>query len=123
MAKKKKQRNRERRAADDMPAESQAADTMTVGWMLAILTTLLCQVAALVMRWIAVANPQLAGLGSFSAILFFAALIIGLATLALIPVLYKIRILAPPTPIVAFAAVVGLAPWITLIVQWLQSKS
>jgi hypothetical protein len=121
MAKHKKKQNRERRAADDMPTESQAADAMTVGWMLAILTTLLCQVAALVMRWIAFANPQLAGLSSFSAMLFFGALIIGLVTLALIPVLYKIRVLAPPTPIVAFAVVVGLAPWVTLLMQWVQS--
>src|SRR5262249_15187491 len=121
MAKKNKKPNRERHATDEMPTESQAADAMTVAWMLAILTTLLCQVAALVMRWIAFANPQLAGLGSFSAILFFAALIIGLVALGLIPVLYKIRILAPPTPIVAFAVVVGLAPWVTLLVQWVQS--
>src|SRR5262245_51061220 len=101
MAKNKKKQKRERRAADDMPVESQAADAMTIGWMLAILTTLLCQIGALAMRWLAFANPRLAGLSSFSAMLFFAALIIGLVALALIPVLYKIRILAPPTPIVA----------------------
>jgi hypothetical protein len=122
MAENKNKQNRERRAADDMPVESQAADAMTIGWMLAILTTLLCQVGALAMRWIALANPQLDGLTSFSAMLFFAALVIGLLDLTLIPVLYKIRILAPPTPIVAFAVVVGLAPWITLLLQWLQSK-
>jgi hypothetical protein len=121
MAKNKKKLNRERRAADEMPTESQGADTITVAWMLAIFTALLCQVGALVMRWIAFANPQLAGLVSFSAMLFFGALMIGLVVLALIPVLYKIRILAPPTPVVAFAVVVGLAPWITLLVQWVQS--
>ncbi len=118
MAKHKKIRNQ--RSANELPNETQAADALTIGWMLAVLTTLICQIGALAMRWIAIGNPKLAGLNNFSGTLFFAAMVIGVVSLLLIPVLHKIRIVSPPSTIVVFAVVVAIAPWITLLVQSLR---
>jgi hypothetical protein len=118
MRKSKPKRNR--RPADLMPEESQAADALTIGWMLATITTLICQIGALGARWAALGNPAVRQLNLFSGFLFFAAMAIGAVTLALIPVLYRIRKLAPPRAVVVFAVVVAIAPWVTLVVQWLR---
>jgi hypothetical protein len=116
----KKNKRRPKRSPDEMPAETQAADVLTIGWMLIVLTTLICQIGALAMRWLAVGNPKLQQLDAFGMMLFFAATMMGVLALVLIPVLYKIRVMPPPRAIVAFAVVVAIAPWITLLVQWLR---
>ncbi|MCC7084321.1 MAG: hypothetical protein IT427_04860 [Pirellulales bacterium] len=116
----KNKKHLSRQPADEVPAETQAADALTIGWMLAVMTTLICQVGALAVRWIAVANPGLTRLDNFSGMLFFVAMIVGVLALVLIPVLYRIRIVSPPRAIVVFAVVVSIAPWVTLIVQWLR---
>jgi hypothetical protein len=118
MARNKKKRNQ--RPRDNLPAETQAADALTIGWMLAVFTSLICQISALAVSWIAVANPRLAGLKNFGAMLFFAAMVIGVVAIALIPVLHKIRTVPPPRAIVGFAVVVSIAPWIVLVVQSLR---
>lgn len=118
MAKNKK--NRKRQTREELPPETQAADAMTIGWMLALLTSLICQVAAIAANWISLASPRLGGLKNFGAMLFFAATVIGLVVVALIPVLYKVRKTPPPKAIVGFAIVVAIAPWVVLLVQSLR---
>jgi hypothetical protein len=98
-----------------MPTESRGAEFVTVGWLLSALTSLVCEVAAMVVAFVAqrAAEPQnwelLAGLLTFSA------LVVGLASLALLPVVLKTRRVAPPLGVTAFAALVSSAPLVALV--------
>jgi hypothetical protein len=98
------------------PVESRTAEYLTAGWMLAVFTTLLCELGSAVAVVLRDAAGPLALLGAY---LLFAALVIGLVSLLLTGVVLRIRSQAPPTAITVFALVVGAAPLVILLMQWL----
>lgn len=99
------------------PAESQAAEAATIGWMLAMLTATVAELgvlaAVLYLRW----NPDAKGIAMAGELLLIASAIIGLVILGLTPVVYKIRRLKPPSVVTAFAVAVSLLPWIVIVAQ------
>jgi hypothetical protein len=99
------------------PAESQAAEAATIGWMLAVLTTTVCEFGVLAARFYFAGRPDAAAVGTAGELLLFASAITGLVALLLIPVVYKARLVRPPSAVTAFAIIVGVAPWIVLLVQ------
>ena len=54
-----------------------------------------------------------------TAALLTAALVTGLLCLALTPLVWRMRPVKPPLPIVLIAVLVGMAPIVTLVVLWL----
>jgi hypothetical protein len=99
------------------PAESQAAEAATIGWMLAVLTATVCELGVLAARLYFNWHPDAAGVGTAGELLLFSSAIVGLVVLALIPVVYKVRRVRPPTAVTAFAVIVGVLPWAALVVQ------
>ncbi|MDZ4782414.1 MAG: hypothetical protein SGJ19_19385 [Planctomycetia bacterium] len=92
--------------------ESRSAEALTIGWLLSVMTTLLCVCGALVARWIGVARlPVLSGL------LLFAALVIGVASLGLGVLIRRVRSVPPPRGVYVFATVVGILPILAVILD------
>jgi hypothetical protein len=99
--------------------ESQAAEAATIGWMLCVLTATVCELGVLAARLYFAWHPNATVIGTAGELLLFASAIIGLITLALIPVVYRVRRIKPPTSVTAFAVTIGLIPWLILIRQLL----
>ena len=98
--------------ANAQPQEdTRAEDAVTIGWMLCLITTLVCEIAAaatqLYVLWIDTAAKNL---GIFSGLVQFAAVVFGLLTLVGYPLVRKVRRDPVPRSIVVFALGVGLAP-------------
>ncbi|HEV3415414.1 MAG TPA: hypothetical protein VG056_01310 [Pirellulales bacterium] len=110
-------RKRKPTGAPAAPAECQAAEAATIGWMLAVLTATVCEFGVLAARFYFAWHPDAAAVGTAGELLLFASAITGLVALLLIPVVYKTRQVRPPSPVTAFAIVVGIAPWIVLFAQ------
>ncbi len=92
------------------PAETPLADFLTVCWMLAVMTVVLCEAGAGIGGIVLSQRPESRSLQSLVDVLLFAALVVGLGAVAFMPVLWRLRRIAPPKPIAWLAVVVGLAP-------------
>lgn len=110
-------RKRKPAAEPQIPAESQAADAATIGWMLAVLTATVAELGVVAARLYLHWNPDAAGIAKAGYLLMFAAAAIGLVVLGLIPVVYRTRRVKPPSSVTVFAIVVGILPWLAAFVQ------
>lgn len=98
--------------------ESRSTEALTVGWMLTVMTTLLCQIGSAAVRIYLHWQPDtLPRLELLSVVLIFAGLVLGVVTLVLLPIVYRMRRDPPPWGIVVFAAVVGVVPVLMAIVR------
>jgi hypothetical protein len=105
MAKKKK-----KRPAPVVSPESPASIAVTVSWMLAVMTTLVCSAMALLV-WLVVRERADNAVGlMFAGYLHFAAVATAFVSLALLPAVYKVRRDPPPTSIVLFALLAAALP-------------
>lgn len=103
MSKRVKKRKRTVVAADPRSVE-----VLTVGWMLMVITTLVCELGFAAIR---IGRPQPdSRLTILSSLFLFAALVIGLLALLVTPVVLRSRRVPPPPGITVFAVVVTLAP-------------
>lgn len=100
-----------------MSSESPLADFLTVGWMLAVMTTLLCELGAVIATVALQRLPDSRPLQSLVDVLLFAALVVGLAAVAFLPILRQLRKTGPPKPIAWLALTVGLAPIVVMLVR------
>jgi hypothetical protein len=128
MAKKKKKRlqpSSRAAARVSLPTdgESRQSVAVTVAWMLSLLVTLAAEVIAIPATIIAKANPQPIGEGLTTAhiagLFLFLALVTGLVTAALVPLVYRVRAIPPPQSIVVAALVAAAVPPITMVLRWL----
>ena len=103
--------------------ESRQSVAVTVAWMLSLLVTLAAEVIAIPATIIAKANPQPIGEGLTTAhiadLFLFLALVTGLITAALIPLVYRVRAIPPPQSIAVAALVAAAVPPITMVLRWL----
>jgi hypothetical protein len=89
------------------PTESRASEAVTVAWMMAVVTTVVCGVVALAV-W-AVARPEHEQAILFSRLLHFGAFVSGVLSLVLLGVVLKVRPAAPPPAITWFSVAAALA--------------
>lgn len=107
-AKKKKQkkvalRGKRQKYSD----ERRPAEWITVGWLLATMTTLAAESAALLGHAMS-AESEMAGV--FSRYMFFSATVIGTITALLTIAVYRLRNVPPPRAITIVVLVIALAP-------------
>jgi hypothetical protein len=109
-----------RRKKKQVPAvtagESRVADAMTVGWMLTVMTALVCQASLVIVRAVEHYQTDVEALGLLGELLLFAALASGVISLLLAPVVLRLRRTPVPPGIIVFAFAVGLTP--LAIVVW-----
>ena len=92
--------------------EPRLTENLTVGWMLSMLTALLCEAGALV-AWLLAGNNEM--LRVFAGYLFFAAMIVGLLSLALGIAVLKLRKVRPPLGITVFSFSVAALPLVLIV--------
>jgi len=115
-----RKRRKNRRSEPEPPAESRAADAVTVAWMLTLTATLLAELVAAagwmflrIVGW----EPEKAGpIAALPELLLVIAALTGAVCVLLVPVTYKVRQQPPPLPISVAAVVIGLAPWLVIAV-------
>lgn len=108
------------RRPGDRAIDSRTVDATTVAWTVSVTTVFLTNIGAVAAHLYSDANPQLQGVALLSNLLLFAAAIIGLISLVLLPAVMRMRRTAIPNGFVAFAVCNGLAPILALIMQSMQ---
>lgn len=99
------------------PSADQAAraDLATTCWMLAVLTTLACEVGAFALRGLISAEGEPFLLAYLAGILGVAAIVIGAISLLMTLLVVRRGVVIPPRVIVIAAVVIGLVPWIEIL--------
>jgi len=121
--KKKKSKHQAPSSAGEMirAQESNAANALTVGWMLAVMAVTAADIAAgLTYAMRLFGNPP-GGLIMFSNVCLFVGMILGLVAIGLVPVVLRMRKYPPPQSVVAFAIIVGAAPILAVIAQMIST--
>lgn len=111
---------RKRRPKARPQMEPRTIEVLTVGWMLTVVTTLACEIGFVISRGLAGGDGPLMLL---SGLLLFAALVIGMIALLLMPVVLRTRRPAPPSGIVFFAAVISAMPIAMAAVEVLNRRT
>lgn len=97
---------------------SPPADGLTVGWVTTLMTTFACELGAAGTRlYVQYVDPDAKLIGMFSGLLLFGAAVIGVFLLVFTPIVLYRKRSHPPRGIVVFAVVVGVVPWIGMILQ------
>ena len=102
-------------------AESRTAVAATVAWMLTPFCTLIAEGIGLVCRLYATFVEPVDLLTVVSVVMLFVAMIAGLLTLGLIPVVLRVSKVRPPTAIVRLAIIAGSLPLGVVSAQYLFS--
>ncbi len=103
--------------------EDRRAEAVTVAWMLAALFAFLAEVVGLLARIVMSALPERDELSPWLALPILAtsiAWVAGIVALLLTPLVYRFRKTPPPELITLFVVLVGLAPPVILLLQWLR---
>jgi hypothetical protein len=114
-----RERSKPRRPVSDHPqtVETQAAELMMAGWGVALLTGLICEVAAALLYLYGGFRPVSAELRTLTGLFHFAAVVIGVIALIMIPLLFKVRREPLPPAIVMLAVIIGGLPIVGLVLQ------
>lgn len=106
----------------DEGASSRAAEAMTVAWMLSFMASILGEAGTLISAGLLLAlgqgkdTPGL--LTMIPGVLWFVSIVTGTCCLVLTVVVCRIRAVTPPVNLVRAAVVVGLFPWLAILLTW-----
>ena len=99
------------------PVESRTSDAATVCWTVSVTTLLMCNVAAVAAQLYVRRHPGARGILMLGEMLLLAGAVIGVVSLALLPVVYRLRREPPPQGLVVFAVCAAMAPLAAVIVR------
>lgn len=128
MPKKKKNRSKPSarapaRVLQPTDGESRQSVAVTVAWMLSLLVTLAAELIAIPATILVKVNPQPAVKGISTAnvadLFLFLALVTGLITVAMVPLVNRVRDVPPPRSVTIAALIAGAIPPITIVLRWL----
>jgi hypothetical protein len=110
-------KSRETHARAAQGGESRAAEVVTVAWMVAATTVLMCDaavaIASVYVHW----RPAGKGMLVMAELLLLAGAVIGVAALALAAPVYRLRRTAPPTGLTVFVVCAAAAPILALALR------
>jgi len=113
---------RSKRQAMPLPAEDRRAEAVTVAWMLATIATfgaeLMGVVVFLFVRFSNSPTESPAPLRNLPPLMLFTALIVGLISLVMVPVVYRFRRVPPPRSATIISVLIALLPIILLAVSF-----
>ena len=110
----KQKRSKTSKRNPSSSGESQRAESITVFWTTAVLGTVLCEVGGLAARAVMYFTGTNRTLDVLSGLLLLISSVTGLVSLGLLPLVYRWRHVPPPWPIVRFAIVAALLPFVIL---------
>jgi hypothetical protein len=96
------------------PAETQASEAVTIAWTVSVTGVFVADLIVIAAHWYVRGHPQAQPARALEAIMLLSAALMGGASLALLPVVWRTRRLKPPQGYVVFAVAVAAAPIIVL---------
>jgi hypothetical protein len=108
------------RAAHVGPRESRTADAATIAWTVTVTMVVACDLAAIAALAFALRNPDAKGAQVFGGLMLFGGAVVGVASLALLPAVYRLRESPPPTGFTVFAVCAAAAPILALVARSFQ---
>ena len=109
---------RPRRRSKPAATETRAVELLTHAWMLSVVTALACEmVAALAALYLKAVDSTAVTLGVFAGFMLFAALVIGIVSLVMLPLVLWKRSVPPPRGVTALAIVAGAAPLVVVLLR------
>lgn len=102
---------------DNTPAETQAGEATTVAWTVSVTMALLCDIATASAHLYGRAFPEARSALVFKEFLLFAAAAIGCVSLAILPIVFRVRRAPPPPGVTVFAVCVAAAPILALLLR------
>ncbi len=100
-----------------VPLESRSSESLTVAWTVTITTLLFCNLAIVAAHYFSPQYPDNDGLRLMKEMLLIAGSTLGVISLALLPIVYRVRTVAPPTGLAVFGACLAAAPVLALVVR------
>jgi hypothetical protein len=97
--------------------ESRAGDATTVAWTITVTMALLCDIGAVVAHFYADGYANARGALLFKELMLFSGAVIGFISLALLPIMLRVRRTPPPTGVMVFAVCVTAAPILALLLH------
>ena len=96
-------------------AESNASDAVTIAWTVSVTGVLIANLAVVVAHLYVRSHPNAQPAKAFEAIMLLSAALMGAVSLALLPVVWRVREVKPPLGYTVFAALVATAPVVVLV--------
>ena len=115
----KKRPRRSRPGGGREPAESRDSEAVTIAWTVSVTGVSVADLIVIAAHWYVRGHPQAHPAKALEAIMLVSAALMGAASLALLPVVWRTRGAKPPQGYVVFAAFVAVAPIIVLIARLL----
>jgi hypothetical protein len=100
--------------------ETRAGDATTVAWTVSVTMVLLCDIAAIAAYYYTQAEPMARNIKLLKELLLVGGAVIGFVSLAMLPIVLRVRRSPPPRGVIAFAICAAAAPILALIVRNLQ---
>jgi len=114
-AKRPKSRPRKQHRSRREPAESRASETLTVAWTVSVTGAVIADLMFVGAHFLARGNPVAASLNLLESILLLSAAAMGIVSLVLLPIVWRVRQIKPPQGYVVFAILVAVAPIVTML--------
>lgn len=115
-------KRKSRPAVQPANTEPATVETLTVGWMLSVLTALVCELGFAAARgYLLLVEPRSTKMQVLATVLLFASFVIGMSSLGLAYAVVRARRTPPPRGILVFSIVIGAAPAATVLFQSLAS--
>jgi hypothetical protein len=112
-----KRKNRKNPRIQQPSTDTRAGEALTVGWMLSVMTTVACEVGVVTARVVHAVGPEFERVVVLGELLLFAAVVSGLVSLLLAAMVFRVRQVAPPNGVTAFALIVAVAPLVALFLR------
>ena len=113
----KRRKKKRQKKHPQRPTETKASETVTIAWTLTVMTSLLCDLGTAAARFYVWAQPDAVRIGMLSGVLFLAAVVVGIFSLMLLPVVLKVRREPPPRAFIVLAVIVAIAPLVAIVMQ------
>lgn len=102
---------------DGDPHEERSAEAITIAWTASVTGVFLADLVTIAAHFYARSNPESKTAPPFEAIMLLTACVMGLASLALLPIVWRVSRLKPPLGIVVFATLVAAAPIVVTLAR------
>jgi hypothetical protein len=105
------------RSKDAGSDQDQAANAITIAWTASVTAVFLADLATIAAHFFSRSHPDAKTAPVFAAIMLLTACLMGMASLALLIVVWRVQRLKPPQGFIVFAALVAAAPILATIVR------
>jgi len=119
--KKRRGKSQARRTQAALPPETRAAEAVTICWTVTLTTLVLTILITLVAHFYVASYPDAEKMALLGGMMQFAGALVGGISLVLLPVVYRVRQVAPPKGLAVFGVCLAIAPILVFLIKTLSS--